>query len=126
MEFFDVPKTKKQTEYTKAYSLVYDFTNDKKLQDKLLEYVNFRTTDCKAKGYRFYSSSIKSFLDSIDNQMGGSSVDEIWEAVNLTLSYSSMRLLVPYKNNKKRGFDDLIRKDESYDNVSHVRSDKEF
>ena len=100
-ELFGEPKTRKQNEYQKAYSMIYSFTNDKKLQDKLKEYVEFRIHNCAYKGYRFYSSSIKSFLDSINEQMKGATTDEIWEAVNFTLSYPSIRLLVPYKSKNK-------------------------
>lgn len=100
-ELFGEPRTHKQNEYQKAYSMIYSFTNDKKLQDKLKEYVDFRIHNCTDKGYRFYSSSIKSFLDSINEQMSCATVDEIWEAVNFTLSYPSIRLLVPYKSKNK-------------------------
>lgn len=99
-ELFSLPKTSKtkQNEYQKAYSLIYNYTDNKKLQDKLFEYLEFRKNNCVSKGFKFYSSCIKSFLDSIDTQMKGATDDEKWEAINLTLSYPSMRLLVPYKN----------------------------
>lgn len=100
-ELFSLPNNKKSkpNEYQKAYAMIYTFTDNKKLQDKLFEYLEFRKNNCVCKGYRFYSSCIKSFLDSINTQMKGATDDEIWEAVNLTLSYPSMHLLVPYKNN---------------------------
>lgn len=101
LELFSLPKTndvsdKKKNEYTKSYNLIYTYTQNKKLQDKLIEYIQFRMNDCKQKGYRFYSSSIKSFLDTIDKEMKNATDDEKWEAINLTLSYSSHRLLVPF------------------------------
>ena len=90
---FDMPKQnvqKKSTEYTKAYEMVYLFTDNVKLQNKLLEYVQFRMNDCKDKGFRFYSSSIKSFLDTINKEMPNASDEQIWEAVNLTLSFNEL------------------------------------
>lgn len=129
---FDVPKTnvqKKSNEYTKAYNMVYSYTNNKKLQDKLLEYVQFRVDDCKSKGFRFYSSSIKSFLDTINEKMPNSTDDEIWEAINLTLSYSAFKLLVPYKN--KNDFDvkrdiEKISEFSDYDKYDHTKSERSF
>ena len=103
-------KPKKQNEYQKAYSLVYGFTDNKKLQGILIEYVKFRIESCSSKGYRFYSSSIKAFLQSILDKMPDNTDDEVWEAVNLTLSYSAMRLLVPYnKSTSSKKFDEFIR-----------------
>lgn len=122
---FDVPKKETKTEYTKAYSLVYAFTDNKKLQDKLLEYVQFRIDSCKNKHFRFYSSSIKSFLDSIKIQMEGASDDDIWEAVNLTLSYSAFKLLVPYKNSVSNDY--RIHNDtDPYSGVNHTKSMRAF
>ncbi len=130
---FDIPKQnvpkKSSNEYTKAYNIIYSYTNNKKLQDKLLEYVKFRIDDCKNKGFKFYSSSIKAFLDTINEKMPNSSDDEIWEAVNLTLSYSAFKLLVPFNNKKNFNVQRDIEKIadyNDYDKYDHTKSERSF
>jgi len=128
-ELFSVPKKSKQNEYQKAYSMVYAFTDNEKLQMILLDYVKFRVEVCKDKGYRFYSSTIKSFLQTIVDKMSNNTDDEVWDAVNLTLSYGAMRLLIPYNNSSSSA----IKNKEGFttpnienDGLNHNKSAREF
>ena len=121
--------SKKQNEYQKAYSMIYNFTDNKKLQDKLFEYLTFRADSCKEKCFKFYSSCIKSFLDDINTKMGDATDDEVWDAINLTLSYPCMHLLVPYSTNKQsnvKSIECFKSPDTKTDGLDHTKSNREF
>lgn len=130
-EIEPLKKQKRKTnldELTDAKLLIQNYTNNKELIQQLTTLVNTKFEICSKERRHFYATTIKNYLDELSRTFG-SDINQQIEAVKLSIRYNATtKVMVPnniQSSNSKR-FDDLIRKDESYNLANHTKSEREF
>ncbi len=126
------PKQKKRTnsdEYENALVLVQNYTDNTELISKLNDFV-LGLKELKGKQrYKFYSSTIKNYLDELTENFGSDEKEKI-EAVKLSIRYNyTTKVMKPYNTDKK---DFNVKRDiemieeNDYDKYDHTKSERSF
>ena len=125
-------KRKRKTnldELEDAKLLIKDYTNNCTLIQQHMTLLNTKCEICSKERRHFYATTIKNYLDELSRTFGADINQQI-EAVKLSIRYNgTTKVMIPNNvkpSNNGRRFDDLIRKDDSYDLANHTKSEKEF
>ena len=123
------PKKKKNDdEVSDAILLIQNYTDNKQLREELTTLVNTKKYIASKERRHFYCSTIKNYLDELSKTFGNDENKKI-EAVKLSIRYNATtKVMVPNNIQSPNGrrFDDLIRKDDSYQKENHTKSEREF
>ena len=97
------PKVSPNTaEYNDAMFMVTTYTDNSDLKKELIKLVNMKKDMASKERYRFYASTIKNYLDCLDETFGDDEVLKI-EAVKLSIRYNgTTKIMIPnnVSNNK--------------------------
>lgn len=94
-------KTTNKGEYETALLLANDYSNNKVLVSELHKFIDMKHEQCGKSRYKFWASTIKNYLDELDNVFGADDKQKI-EAVRLSIRYNgTTKVMVPnnYTNN---------------------------
>lgn len=94
-------KTTNKGEYETALLLANDYSNNKTLVSELHKFIDMKHEQCGKSRYKFWASTIKNYLDELDNVFGADDKQKI-EAVRLSIRYNgTTKVMVPnnYTNN---------------------------
>ena len=116
-------------EYENAILLVQNYTDNLELISKLKEFVS-GIKELKGKQrYKFYSSTIKNYLDELTETFGSDENEKI-ESVKLSIRYNyTTKVMKPYSNKKDFSVHNDIERIGSYDdyeNYNHTKSERSF
>lgn len=97
------PKVSPNTaEYNDAMFMVTTYTNNSDLKKELIKLVNMKKDMASKERYKFYASTIKNYLDCLDETFGDDEVLKI-EAIKLSIRYNgTTKVMIPNStpNNK--------------------------
>lgn len=122
---FGIKKPSKPNLYQKCMMLIDEWTDIQSIHDLLKQYLDLCMEMKSIRGANQWKGMLNT-LEKVQRQCHPHTYEEI---IQMSIQYG-WKTFHPINDNHKgisgKRFDDLIRKDEEYDNVSHAKSDKEF
>lgn len=122
---FGVTKQSKPNLYQKCMMLIDEWTNIQGIHDLLKQYLDLCMEMKSIRGANQWKGMLNT-LEKVQKQCHPHTYEEI---IQMSIQHG-WKTFYPINDNHKgisgKRFDDLIRTDESYSDVSHIQSDKEF
>lgn len=122
-------KTTNKCEYETALLLANDYSNNKTLVSELHKFIDMKHEQCGKSRYKFWASTIKNYLDELDNVFGADDKQKI-EAVRLSIRYNcTTKVMVPnnYANNNidnVTGMNNSVRNAYENEDQSFIEGDE--
>ena len=131
---FGKPKKESKTssnvsEYNDALLLVLSYTTNKTLKKELTSLVNMKKDIASKERHKFYASTIKNYLDGLDETFGTDENQKI-EAVRLSIRYNgTTKIMIPnssYNGGNVKSMEGFTSPDIENDGLNHTKSEREF
>ena len=127
-DVLDKPKKKTNVSvYDECLEMINDYTNNIALVKTLTKFVSGKKEICSKNRYKFYSSTIKNYLDELSDTFGDDD-DKKVEAVKLSIRYNyTTKVMIPNSPktyNTVKNIENISEND--YEKFDHVKSERSF